>query len=479
MRDVLSRACGSSDYGVSSDDFMARLDAAEARDAEVALGVPTPASTASAPRPAKKSLQPSNRKPCAPQSSTPSRECRDSTFGSSNHARRAVAAKAKAKLRGHMKAKVALQQGSRAASDPSRSLAAAGYEVLGPIAAGAFSTILRCRRRAIPIPSADSTGGGSAEARDESGRGRGELVAVKSFDMFKCSSIPEVGEARDRELGVLRLLRKAACDPYPSGHPHIANMLAELGDVHAQHQHAVLEYSAGGSLAKHLQSLKKGSENARAMALALTRAIATGAAVAETELPGMPMGVVAIATRQLGSALAHLHSLDICHRDIKPANILLSASGSGGGGGGGGGTAVTAETIQLKLCDFGFACVCAHHGAEERLTEWFGTPMYAAAEIASPAQTQANGYLGKPVDMWALGCVVFEMLHRRPAFAAEERFELENLIRRAKHAPIDKRVPADARELIKGLLDAQPQRRLTARQVLDESSWVAAGASGG
>jgi hypothetical protein len=72
-------------------------------------------------------------------------------------------------------------------------------------------------------------------------------------------------------------------------------MLAELGDVHAQHQHAVLEYSAGGSLAKHLQSLKKGSENARAMALALTRAIATGAVVAEAELPGMPMGVVAVA----------------------------------------------------------------------------------------------------------------------------------------------------------------------------------------
>ena len=63
----LSSGSGSSDYGSSSDDFMARLDAAEARDAEVALGVPTPASTASAPGPTKK---PSSRKPCAPLSST-------------------------------------------------------------------------------------------------------------------------------------------------------------------------------------------------------------------------------------------------------------------------------------------------------------------------------------------------------------------------------------------------------------------------
>ena len=68
------------------------------------------------------------------------------------------------------------------------------------------------------------------------------------------------------------------------------------------------------------------------------------------------------------------------------------------------------------------------------------------------------------------------MLHRRPAFHAEERFELENLIRRANHKPIDKRVPKDARDLIKGLLVVQPAARLTAQRALLEAPWISSGA---
>ena len=106
-----------------------------------------------------------------------------------------------------------------------------------------------------------------------------------------------------------------------------------------------------------------------------------------------------------------------------------------------------------------------------RLTQFNATPLYAAAEIASPADA-TRGYLGRPVDMWALGCVVYEMLHRKPAFWSEERFELQNLIRRANHARIDKRVPRDAKELLRGLLCAEPARRLTATQLLRESPWL-------
>ena len=116
----------------------------------------------------------------------------------------------------------AAQRGGKsgnAASDPSKSLPALGYSVLAPVAAGAFSTILRCR---------------SSES--------GEVVAIKSFDNLKCAKDVDVGGARDRELSVLRLLA-------PSCHAHVANMLAELGDTASSpHVHAVLRFSEGGSL---------------------------------------------------------------------------------------------------------------------------------------------------------------------------------------------------------------------------------------
>ena len=92
---------------------------------------------------------------------------------------------------------------------------------------------------------------------------------------------------------------------------------------------------------------------------------------------------------------------------------------------------VTPDTLHLRLCDFGFACICG----DEPQTREFGTPYYLAPEIVSAADAH-RGYLGRPVDMWALGCVVYEMLHLMPAFKAEERFELEGLIRRANFGPL-------------------------------------------
>ena len=74
------------------------------------------------------------------------------------------------------------------ASDPARELAQHGYDPLGPIAAGAFSTILRARPMA-----------GGAD------------VAVKTFDNARCEKAAVHGEARDRELAVLRLDWPSLC----------------------------------------------------------------------------------------------------------------------------------------------------------------------------------------------------------------------------------------------------------------------------
>ena len=55
--------------------------------------------------------------------------------------------------------------------------------------------------------------------------------------------------------------------------------------------------------------------------------------------------------------------------------------------------------------------------AERRLHTVCGSPQYMAPEISSTG----DGYRGPPVDMWALGALVYELLHAQPAFAVGHR----------------------------------------------------------
>ena len=277
---------------------------------------------------------------------------------------------------------------SRTQSDPVRSLRPHGYTPLGPIAAGAFSTILRCRHD-----------------------GSGAHVAVKSFDSAKCDRNPSLKGQRDNEMQVLRLLRSTALGakregddggggvqlPWAAGtgsgpaagdgHPHIANMLEELGDAAScAHTFAVLEFCECGSLKRYLQGLLK--------------AVPSGVAALQAHVPGMAPEVVAEGTLQLASALAHLHALGIAHGDIKPANILLTGGCVDGKG------VLDGRRLQMKICDFGFSCICG----DRKLRDYCATPCYAPPELATPTDAH-KGYYGRPVDMWALGCVIYEMLH--------------------------------------------------------------------
>lgn len=304
-------------------------------------------------------------------------------------------------------------------SDPARdALLRSTYEVLHPIAAGAFSTILKCKHTHSGIN-----------------------VAVKSFDAAMCAKDQTVGDARDRELGVLHVLntvgRSAKADEakyFPEGRAHIANMLQMLGDLNTPHIHAVLEFCVGGSLARHLTNLKA---------------------------QGMDATNAQVCTHQIASALAHLHALDIAHADLKPANVLLMHHVPDG-------KPLDPTTLHLKLCDFGFAWQC---GGGVKSKVYCGTPPYLAPEVASPTDA-SKGYLGKPVDMWALGCLVYELFHKQLAFLAPEQFQLESRIRNAHHQPIGKEVPSGARALISGLLTIKVGARLTAEQVLREHAWV-------
>jgi serine/threonine-protein kinase len=97
--------------------------------------------------------------------------------------------------------------------------------------------------------------------------------------------------------------------------------------------------------------------------------------------------------RDVASALAYAHGRGVVHRDIKPENILLTAD-------------------QALVADFGIARAVSV-AAGDRLTETglvLGTPQYMSPEQA------AGEPLGPGADVYALGCVLYEMLAGEPPF---------------------------------------------------------------
>ncbi|KAI7900784.1 camp-dependent protein kinase 8 [Cokeromyces recurvatus] len=94
-------------------------------------------------------------------------------------------------------------------------------------------------------------------------------------------------------------------------------------------------------------------------------------------------------------SIAYLHSHNIIYRDLKPENLLLDIEG------------------HIKITDFGFAKV-----VPDITWTLCGTPDYLAPEII-----QSKGY-GKPVDYWALGILIYEMLAGIAPFYDDNQFKL-------------------------------------------------------
>ncbi len=110
--------------------------------------------------------------------------------------------------------------------------------------------------------------------------------------------------------------------------------------------------------------------------------------------PQLPVPEALRIAGDVAKALAYAHTLGVVHRDIKPENVLL-------------------ENGHALVADFGIARAISTAGGE-RLTETgiaLGTPAYM-----SPEQAVEDGPIDGRADLYALGCVVYEMLAGTPPF---------------------------------------------------------------
>jgi len=128
-------------------------------------------------------------------------------------------------------------------------------------------------------------------------------------------------------------------------------------------------------------------------------------------------------------AFQYLQSIHIVYRDLKPENLLIDTDG------------------HMKITDFGFAKV-----VEDRTWTLCGTPEYLAPEII-----QSKGH-GKPVDWWALGILIFEMLAGYPPFYDENPFGIYQKVLAGK-IEFPRHFDVKVKDLIKRLLTPDRAKR--------------------
>ncbi|XP_052801977.1 serine/threonine-protein kinase 36-like isoform X1 [Mya arenaria] len=142
---------------------------------------------------------------------------------------------------------------------------------------------------------------------------------------------------------------------------------------------------------------------------------------------------------QLVSALYYLHSHRILHRDMKPQNILLGKGGI------------------VKLCDFGFARAMSFNTLV--LTSIKGTPLYMSPELVEEKPYDHTA------DLWALGCILYELFTGTPPFYTNSIFQLVSLIIKD---PVKwpKNMSPMFKDFLQGVLTKNPKQRLAWPELL-------------
>ena len=147
---------------------------------------------------------------------------------------------------------------------------------------------------------------------------------------------------------------------------------------------------------------------------------------------------------QIANGFNELRRRKIIHRDFKLANILLTGD-------------------RLVIGDFGFA----KKGYEVTSTR-LGTPLTMAPEILDPS---VKGKYDCKVDLWAVGVVFYKLLFGRAPFRGKSRAQLLSSIKRYSGSRLRflRRVSKECRELLIGMLQKDPKRRLSWKQFFNHA----------
>lgn len=151
---------------------------------------------------------------------------------------------------------------------------------------------------------------------------------------------------------------------------------------------------------------------------------------------------------QLLDTIEGIHAAGIVHRDIKPENVLLDGE------------------MRVKVTDFGSAKIKkkapnkpatatpATNEEQERASSFVGTAEYVSPELLTDKSVTERS------DLWAFGCVVYQIIGGRPPFKGVSEYQTFQKIIKGDYEFVDA-FPEDAKDLVQGLLQLDAAKRFS------------------
>jgi len=228
--------------------------------------------------------------------------------------------------------------------------------------------------------------------------------ALVCVKIIKIKNIPKKErEATKMEVDLLRRLN----------HPNIVRYNDSFLSKNGESLCIVMEYCDGGDLASQIKAAKRNL-------------------FSESKILHWFV--------QMALGLHYMHTNKVLHRDLKTQNVFLLGNG------------------RLVLGDLGISKVL--DGTMDFAQTCIGTPYYMSPEIFK------NKPYSYKSDVWALGCVLYEMTTLNHAFDATSINGLAQKIIKGKYPPINTKYSKHLRDLITAMLNVEPRQRPDLDQIL-------------